>query len=688
MARRLDTKGQYNSAEASEQNIISVLTTVDATNYPATIAGQIDRIGDAHEIIQRKALKMKLKVPAGQGDSKSEKTTLLTQNHLLMDTAAAINTISINNGGTKVLKEGESYIVPVGYNVGEYKISAKTAAGYLTETTLAPSGVDLISGVTAYTIQGGESIKVTGQLADYRTGTDNQYKPATSYTNNANTLAVKIPATGAYSSDNYLKTSIRYAPTVDTLSIDVKHAEQNGGNDVALIDDFIIPAGYYPTDKSVPVRVTDDGKHIGEINVQRELIATGAGDVTPSPGFDYLKLVKIKAAGGFSILDNGSRELSVGSYNTTNKGYAVTAANVVGKFSTAGWITTANNTDSSVVVGKLPKATFGFTNNIVKSTGAGYIPSGETLLTMSPYTHGMSIAQTTTAITNPSDNTVDVVAANHYYVKFNVKTPGYATVGDHYQDIGAKVSCSDFNTSATGNITYADKAVNAKTTYLDITGNYQPGAQYIKATVQSASAPTLSITDKTDTVTVGEISSGKFPISVSNLTGTISVNTPGWFTGGTATDSSVTVGTLPASVHTCDDAIKLGSAIKPSLTSNHCYVTCTTSTGYTLGETKYIDIGNAGIGMELNTADGKDHYTIKAGTYYISDGTFYVKKVAGRLRDLSGEVNGDIAHVDPNKTLPALENFTSDTTIVGKDNQFLSSVTIEVSGIIDKLSQI
>ena len=677
MARRLDTKGQYNSAEATEQNITSVLTTVDATNYPATIAGQIDRIGDAHEIIQRKALKMNLKVPAGQGDSKPETTTALTQDHLLMDTAAAINTISINNGAIKVLKEGETYIVPVGYNVGEYKISAKTVADNLTVTTLTYSD-DLISGLTAYTIQGGKSTKVTGQLADYRTGTDNQYKPATSYTNNANTLAVKIPATGAYSSDNYLKTSIRYAPTVDTLSIDVKHAEQKGSNDVALIDDFIIPAGYYPTDKSVPVRVTDDGKHIGEINVEREKIATGAGDVIPSPGFDYLKLVKINAAGGFSILDNGSRELSVGSYNTTNKGYAVTAANVVGKFSTAGWITTANNTDSSVVVGKLPKATFGFTNNIVKSTGAGYIPSGETLLTMSPYTHGMSIAQATTAITESGDNTGNV-AASHYYVKFNVATAGYATVGDHYQDIGSRVSCSDFKTSATGSVTYADKAVNAKTTYLDITGNYQPGAQYIKAIVQSASAPTLSITDKTDTVTVGAKTSGKFPISVSNLTGTISVNTPGWFTGGTATDSSVTVGTLPASVHTCG-AIQLGSAINTNLTANHCYVTCTTSTGYTLGETKYIDLGIAGTGATLTTSNSSK--SIAKGTYYQKEAAVSVAKVAGTLRDLSGETNVGITTTTP------LENLTSNTTIVGTNNQFLSSVTIEVSGIIDKLSKI
>ena len=72
----------------------------------------------------------------------------------------------------------------------------------------------------------------------------------------------------------------------------------------------------------------------------------------------------------------------------------------------------------------------------------------------------------------------------------------------------------------------------------------------------------------------------------------------------------------------------------------------------------------------------------------MSAATISVSNVNGLLRDLSGEENGDIAHVDPTKTLPALENFTSDTTIVGTDDQFLSSVTIEVSGIIDKLSKI
>lgn len=671
MARRLDTKGQYNSAEATEQNITSVLTTVDATNYPATIAGQIDRIGDAHEIIQRKALKMNLKVPAGQGDSKPETTTLLTQDHLLMDTAAAINTISINNGATKVLGEGESYIVPVGYNVGEYKISAKTAAGYLTETTLTSSN-DLISGLTAYTIQGGKSTKITGTLANYRGGD----QAATSYKNSSSKLAIKIPATGAYSSANYLTTTIPYKTSAGNLTINVK---RTGSANTALIEDFVVPAGYYPTDTSVKVTVMDDKVNIGEINVQATKAATGAGTVTPSDGFDYLKQVTVGAASGFHIIDNEARELSVGSYNTTNKGYAVTAANVIGKFSTAGWITTANNTDSSVVVGKLPKATFGFTNNIVKSTGAGYIPSGETLLTMSPYTHSMSLAKTTTAITHSGDNTGDVAAA-HYYVKFNVDTAGYAVTGAHYQDIGSQVSCSDFKTSATGSVTYADKAVNAKTTYLDITGNYQPGAQYIKATVKSASAPILSITDKTDTVTVGaKNSSGKFPISVSNLTGTISVNTPGWFTGGTATDSSVTVGTLAASIHDCGP-IQPGGELSPSLTESHYYVPCSISAGYTPGETKYIDLGIAGTGATLTTSSSSK--TIIAGTYYPSAATVSVAKVAGTLKDLSGETN-----VNLNITTP-LENLTTDTTITGSGSNFLSSVTVEVAGIIDKLSKI
>lgn len=66
----------------------------------------------------------------------------------------------------------------------------------------------------------------------------------------------------------------------------------------------------------------------------------------------------------------------------------------------------------------------------------------------------------------------------------------------------------------------------------------------------------------------------------------------------------------------------------------------------------------------------------------MSAATISVSNVAGTLRDLSGETNVGIT------TTTSLENLTSNTTIVGTDNQFLSSVTVEVSGIIDKLSKI
>ena len=62
--------------------------------------------------------------------------------------------------------------------------------------------------------------------------------------------------------------------------------------------------------------------------------------------------------------------------------------------------------------------------------------------------------------------------------------------------------------------------------------------------------------------------------------------------------------------------------------------------------------------------------------------TISVANVNGLLRDLSGETNVGITTTTP------LENLTSNTTIVGTNNQFLSSVTVEVSGIIDKLSKI
>ena len=97
--------------------------------------------------------------------------------------------------------------------------------------------------------------------------------------------------------------------------------------------------------------------------------------------------------------------------------------------------------------------------------------------------------------------------------------------------------------------------------------------------------------------------------------------------------------------------------------------------------------------MELNTADSKDHYTVKAGTYYISDGTFFVKKVAGTLKDLSGEVNGGIAHIDSTKTLITTKKGKSEyEKIISKpimeNIELLGKQEQEENQIIDKIKEV
>lgn len=72
-------------------------------------------------------------------------------------------------------------------------------------------------------------------------------------------------------------------------------------------------------------------------------------------------------------------------------------------------------------------------------------------------------------------------------------------------------------------------------------------SSYETASVRSASTYTLSITNKSTTnIGVGSVSGGYYPLTAS-LTGTFSASTTGWFSSGSATDSSVTVGRIAQS---------------------------------------------------------------------------------------------------------------------------------------------
>ena len=147
MARRITNEGKWaeNNGVLTAANINTVLTTVDTSNYPTTIAGQIDRIGDAHEIIQAKAYEMLLNIQANQGDSKSTSAVRLEKNgnHKIMDTASAINSINVQ---PFLLKAGDNYVsaeyitltsgpkykIPIGYNTTELTIELPPLTGNAT----------------------------------------------------------------------------------------------------------------------------------------------------------------------------------------------------------------------------------------------------------------------------------------------------------------------------------------------------------------------------------------------------------------------------------------------------------------------------------------------------------------------------------------------------------------------------
>ena len=116
----------------------------------------------------------------------------------------------------------------------------------------------------------------------------------------------------------------------------------------------------------------------------------------------------------------------------------------------------------------------------------------------------------------------------------------------------------------------------------------------VEFTTPAAESPILTITDKTNSVTVGTANGGVFPLS-NSLTGITSYTTPGWTTTaglGAATDSDVQVGTIAQSTMQLDsNTIASGSAITPSTTATKII---SIGAGYEESRTLIVNAMNAG----------------------------------------------------------------------------------------------
>lgn len=255
MARRITNEGKWGTTtnDPTAANITEVLTTVDTNNYPATISGQIDRIGDAHEIIQAKAYEMKLNVQANQGDSNSKSTSAVrlekNGNHKIMDTASAINSINVqpfllkagNNYisadsitlDSTTLTSGIEYKIPVGYNITELTIELPPLMGNATAN-------QVLSGKTFYNDSYTEQ---TGTMTDHNGnviggGVSSYIKDGKNY------LRTKIAQSGYYDSNDYITTGSLWYTGEQSINLNIKKTTINN-NDTYVCTSGSLPEGYY-----------------------------------------------------------------------------------------------------------------------------------------------------------------------------------------------------------------------------------------------------------------------------------------------------------------------------------------------------------------------------------------------------------------------------------------------------------
>lgn len=109
-------------------------------------------------------------------------------------------------------------------------------------------------------------------------------------------------------------------------------------------------------------------------------------------------------------------------------------------------------------------------------------------------------------------------------------------------------------------LTTTANGANTQTVTLATQNKFVDKNVIIKFTTPEATSPSLAITDNNSAVNIGTATGGVYPLTTS-LSGTLTFGNPGWSGGGSASDSSVKVGTIAQSY------MKLGSTTIVSATT-------------------------------------------------------------------------------------------------------------------------
>lgn len=374
MARQITNEGNWaaDNSVLTADKINTVLTTINTDNYPETISGQIDRIGDAHEIIQAKAYEMKLNVQANQGDSTPTSAVRLQKDrsHQIMDTASAINSINVQQfllkaGNNYVstesttLTSGTEYKIPVGYNTTELTIKLPSLVGNAITN-------QVLSGKTFYN---DSYTKQTGTMPDRgneggSVGLNGTYTISEGYHDGTGIVTGPIVDIQDVTSLSSANGGLAVNSNNATATIEISRYKDPDGSTGNIARSVTIPRGYYSQDITLTPTFKDNSGNIENILNYADLSVSGVLTFTNNNkifypqednGVDYYGNVTIPKATMSSQTNGTSKVTSSGwvnendIYGNAYGGYPEQASHTLtaranNKFGTSATITPGNIT--------------------------------------------------------------------------------------------------------------------------------------------------------------------------------------------------------------------------------------------------------------------------------------------------------------------------------------------------------
>lgn len=338
-----------------------------ATYVENTLAGELQRIKAYIAEIGREAAFLALQA-AGANVDQNSKLDQIAEAMLSIVKNSAADAVggeqSTDKDGAKleeiVLDAGEQTVLPKGYYVNGVTVKSTSLADQSVGTATAK---DIFDGATAWV----NGVKITGTSTSDLTNkglTDTKV-----YKESADKLQINVNGTDDAANDKWISTDIKYVNESELApKVVIKKVITPDGDESSVADAVQLPAGFYPSNYSIPVYVEDaQGNEEKVLNVTH-LDVTGDVDFgeesskvynPDSTNYDYYTSVTVDKAAF-------TKNAVTGGYSVEKAGWVNSTDSLVGlaegSYEANGTIDTNNDTVTVV------KAVHGYTPDSVVAT--------------------------------------------------------------------------------------------------------------------------------------------------------------------------------------------------------------------------------------------------------------------------------------------------------------------------------